>query len=387
MKTQTSLDKGLLITYPLQKTINHLIFPIVLIFLIPLQVFGQAPEGYTLIWSDEFSGNSLDESKWKIRRGGWNASNVQNCYVPENVAIADGSLQLTAKHTPNYTCGDNAGNEFSRDFTSGFVETLGKANWTFGYFEARVKVPASNSTWPAFWMSPEEKEYGTWPASGEIDIFEIKGHDMTSTYGNAIWGNSITDRTDRKQAYEIQDADAWHVYGLEWQIGVLKFYIDGNLYHTIHHFDEPNAGTHPQPFDIPYYLRLNIAVGGTYLQAPFDDAHNGIDQLPATMEVDWVRVYEKTTTSAPDIKPLRTPSLVVFPNPVGDRPITIQCYIPELRKGKLLLSNAIGSVFLAQAIHGTGTQQISLSDLPSGIYWVQLLVEGEGSRFSRFVKY
>jgi beta-glucanase (GH16 family) len=142
-----------------------------------------------LVWSDEFEGTSLDEEKWSYQRGGWNGSNVQNCYVDENTTVSDGVLKITAKYEPGYDCFND-----SKDFTSGFVQTKDRVNWTYGYFEAKVKVPASNSTWPAFWMSPQEATYGPWPQSGEIDIFEIKGHDLTKSYGNAHWGNSAEDR-------------------------------------------------------------------------------------------------------------------------------------------------------------------------------------------------
>lgn len=252
----------------------------------------EIPLCYDLVWSDEFNGNSLDPTKWGYQNGGWSASNVQNCYTADNTAVTNGSLVITAKHEPGYNCFAN-----TVDFTSGFVQTKNLASWTFGYFEARVKLPASNSTWPAFWLSPETNVYGTWPSSGEIDIFEIKGHDLTKSYANAFWGNSTTDKLQQKGPYElIGNASTWHVYGVEWSLGELKYYIDGVHYHTINDFKEPNAGTHPQPFDIPYYIRLNMAVGGSYLDPPWNDANNGLAQLPAIMEVDYVRVYQLNPT-------------------------------------------------------------------------------------------
>lgn len=251
-----------------------------------------------LIWSDEFNGNSLDETKWSYQRGGWNGAQVQNCYVDDNTSVSDGSLKINSKYEPGYDCFNGA-----KDFTSGFVQTKNRISWTYGIFKARVKVPASNSTWPAFWMSPQSGVYGSWPQSGEIDIFEIKGHDLSKSYGNAHWGNSANDKQQEKGTYTFSpgdDASNWHVYAVEWNLGELKFYIDGEHYHTINNFDEPNATTHPGPFNIDFYLRLNVAVGGNYLVAPWNDANNGIDQLPATMEVDWVRVYEKNNNCDPD---------------------------------------------------------------------------------------
>jgi len=212
-----------------------------------------------LLWSDEFEGTLLDETKWSYQRGGWNGSNVQNCYVDENTTVENGVLKITSKYEQGYDCFNGA-----KDFTSGFIQTKDRANWTYGYFEAKVKVPASNSTWPSFWLSPQDPIYGPWPQSGEIDVFEIKGHDMTKSYGNAHWGNVAGDQRQEKGIYEFEDATQWHVYAVEWTEGELNFYIDNVWYHTINDFKEPNATEHPGPFNIGFYIRLNMAVGGDY---------------------------------------------------------------------------------------------------------------------------
>jgi len=264
-------------------------------------IYADTPACYNLIWSDEFSGNTLDETKWQYYTWGWNSSEVQSCYRQENVTVNNGTLKLTAMHEPGVTCSSGS------NFSSGFVQTRDKAFWTYGYFEARIKLPASDSTWPAFWMSPQNSEYGEWPRSGEIDIFEVKGHDMSRSYGNAHWGNSGDDKQQDKGTYTFpagSQADNWHVYAVEWQEGELKFYIDDVHYHTINNFDEPNATTHPGPFNIDFYLRLNVAVGGTYLDEPYNDAYNDLGQLPADMEVDWVRVYQKDNNCNPDPEPI-----------------------------------------------------------------------------------
>lgn len=267
------------------------------------------PGDYELIWSDEFSGSSLDTSKWGYQTGGWNGSNVQNCYVAANVTVDGGSLNIYGKYEPGYSCGGSG----TKDFTSGFVQTQNKVSWTYGYFEARMKLPASNSTWPAFWMSPQTSTYGSWPQSGEIDVMEAKGYDKTKMYSNAIWGNSSADRQQQKGTYVVGDFTAWHTYGVEWSEGSLKYYVDGVHFHTVNNFDEPNATTHPGPFNIPFYLRLNMAIGGDYLQSPNNDAHNNIAQLPALMQVDWVHVYKKTS-STPATPPASAPSTPTSPS-------------------------------------------------------------------------
>ena len=269
-----------------------------LFFIVQIQqsAFSQCGQ---LIWSDEFNGNALDESKWSYQRGSWNGSQVQNCYVDDNTSVSNGTLKITSRYEPGYDCFNG-----DRDFTSGFVQTRNRISWTYGVFKARVKLPRSNSTWPAFWMSPQDPIYGEWPQSGEIDIFEVRGHDLSSSAGNAHWGNSRSDRRQDKGTYNFpngNDASNWHVYEVEWNEGELKFYIDGNHYHTIDDFREPNATTHPGPFNIDFFLRLNVAVGGTFLNEPWNDANNAIDQLPATMEVDWVRVYEQQCPETSDM--------------------------------------------------------------------------------------
>lgn len=240
----------------------------------------------TLVWSDEFDGATLDLDKWSYYRGGWGASKVQNCYVECNVSVSDGFLQIMAKYEPDFQCFNSL-----KDFTSGFIQTKDIVDWKFGYFEARIKTPKSNSIWPAFWMSPTEAIYGAWPRSGEIDVMEIKGHDTTTSYANAHWGASGSDKNQMKGSVSLDDTSEWHIYAVEWRLGELKFYLDNILYHTINDFKTPNATSHPGPFDTAFYLRLNMAVGGSYLVEPHDDATNNLDQFPATMNVDYVRVY------------------------------------------------------------------------------------------------
>jgi beta-glucanase (GH16 family) len=263
-----------------------------------------AQSGYSLIWSDEFNGSSLDTNKWSYQNGTWNGSSVQNCYTPDNTSVSGGSLKITSRYEPSYACFSQ-----TRDFTSGFVQTKDKVSWTYGYFEARIKMPASNSTWPAFWMSPQTATYGSWPSSGEIDIFEAKGYDTSQVKANAHWGLSSSNKQQRSKAVSVDSITNWHLYGLEWEEGILKFYLDGVLYHTITNFSSPNATTDPGPFNIPFYLRLNMAVGGTYLEAPHNDANNNLGEFPAVMEVDYVRVYEKqTASSTPTSAPTPAPT-------------------------------------------------------------------------------
>ena len=257
------------------------------------------------VWRDEFNGTSLDKDSWNIYGSGWSANNVQSCYSrsEENVNVKNGSLNLVGLYKPGARC---TGNEKSGNFTSGFVETKGKKFWTYGYIEARIKMPNNKSTWPGFWMSPATKEYGDWPRSGEIDIVETKGSNLDYAAADAHWGLS---KYNKKHAQGkdlpagFKDTTQWHTYGVKWTEGKLEYYIDGVKFHTVSSFGWPNAANTPYgPFDKPFFLRLNLAIGGDYIDgngSKWSNAYNALAEypksFPATMSIDYVRVYERRT--------------------------------------------------------------------------------------------
>ena len=257
------------------------------------------------VWRDEFNGTSLDKDSWNIYGSGWSANNVQSCYSrsEENVNVKNGSLNLVGLYKPGARC---TGNEKSGNFTSGFVETKGKKFWTYGYIEARIKMPNNKSTWPGFWMSPATKEYGDWPRSGEIDIVETKGSNLDYAAADAHWGLS---KYNKKHAQGkdlpagFKDTTQWHTYGVKWTEGKLEYYIDGVKFHTVSSFGWPNAANTPYgPFDKPFFLRLNLAIGGDYIDgngSKWSNAYNALakypESFPATMSIDYVRVYERRT--------------------------------------------------------------------------------------------
>jgi len=257
------------------------------------------------VWRDEFNGTSLDRESWNVRSGGWGANNVQSCYRnrEENVNVKDGSLNLVGLYKPGEKC---SGNSKSGDFTSGFVETKGKKAWTYGYIEARIKMPNNKSTWPGFWMSPNNSTYGSWPRSGEIDIIETKGSNLNYAAADAHWGISPGYKKHaqgKKLPAGFKDTTQWHTYGVKWTEGKLEYYIDGMKFHTINRFSQPNAANTPYgPFDKPFFLRLNLAIGGDYIDgngSKWSNAYNALaehpESFPATMSIDYVRVYERRT--------------------------------------------------------------------------------------------
>ena len=274
------------------------------------------------VWRDEFDGNSLDETKWGYYTGGWKDENqlVRNCYTrsDENINVSGGSLNLIGLHKPGATC---TGNTKTGNFTSGFVQTKNKAYFKYGYIEARIKMPKNKSTWPGFWMSPNNSPYGpSWPDWGEIDIVEAKGSNRQFAASDAHWRdkNTPTGQTGSHRNRQgvippskfgtNNDTTEWHTYGVKWTEGKLEYFIDGEWHHTITEFKNSNSTGSPNgPFDQDFFLRLNLAIGGTYIDSPWDDPNNSVgaangEGFPATMSVDYVRVYEMRKPKEVEVK-------------------------------------------------------------------------------------
>ena len=275
------------------------------------------------VWRDEFDGNSLDGTKWTALNGGWKDENqqVRNCYTrsDENINVSGGSLNLIGLYKPGATC--TGGNTKTGNFTSGFVQTKNKAYFKYGYIEARIKMPKNKSTWPGFWMSPNNSPYGTgWPDWGEIDIVETKGSNRQFAASDAHWRDKNTPTGQAGSHRNRQgvippskfgtnnDTTEWHTYGVKWTEGKLEYFIDGELHHTITEFKNSNSTGSPNgPFDQDFFLRLNLAIGGNYIDAPWDDPINSVgatngEGFPATMSVDYVRVYEMRKPKEVEVK-------------------------------------------------------------------------------------
>ena len=275
------------------------------------------------VWRDEFDGNSLDGTKWTALNGGWKdeGQQVRNCYTrsDENINVSGGSLNLIGLYKPGATC--TGGNTKTGNFTSGFVQTKNKAYFKYGYIEARIKMPKNKSTWPGFWMSPNNSPYGPgWPDWGEIDIVETKGSNRQFAASDAHWRdkNTPTGQTGSHRNRQgvipsskfgtNNDTTEWHTYGVKWTEGKLEYFIDGELHHTITEFKNSNSTGSPNgPFDQDFFLRLNLAIGGNYIDAPWDDPINSVgatngEGFPTTMSVDYVRVYEMRKPKEVEVK-------------------------------------------------------------------------------------
>jgi beta-glucanase (GH16 family) len=243
-------------------------------------------EGYSLVWEDDFSdGISEDDWNYETHEPGW-VNNELQAYVDSsaNIYAEDGILKIKPiKISDTY-------------YTSGRVNTQRKHDFKYGYFEASIKMPKGKGFLPAFWMMPtDENLYGQWPRCGEIDIAEVLGNEPGTAYGTIHYGNPHSE-TQGKYTLEKGDySKDFHVYGLKWEPGKLTWYIDGNEYHSADEWYTTTVGqgtvTYPAPYDQPFYIILNLAVGGNWPGNP--DETTDFDSDRAQMQIDYVRVYQK----------------------------------------------------------------------------------------------
>ena len=248
--------------------------------------------GYTLVWSDEFSGadgTSPDSSKWTYDTGGngW-GNNELECYtnLAQNAQMKGGNLVITAMHQPAYACSDGT----MRDYTSARLKTQGLFSQAYGRFEARIKIPAGQGMWPAFWMLGNNITSVGWPKCGEIDIMENIGKEPGTVHGSLHGPSTSGPTSDATAPFSLPAgqnfADDFHLYAVEWEPGTVRFYVDSNLYATVTQSQWPAGGT--WTFDHPFFILLNVAVGGSWPGSP-----DATTSFPQQMLVDYVRVYTK----------------------------------------------------------------------------------------------
>lgn len=261
-------------------------------------------EGYSLKWQDEFDGSELNRKDWNVElhQRGWVNNEMQE-YVDsaENIQVKDGKLILRPVTK----------NAKKNLYTSGRVNTQGKHDFKYGIFECRAKFPAGKGFLPAFWMMPtEESFYGQWPRCGEIDIAEVLGHDTSTVFGTIHYGNPHHESQGKSNLGKTAFSDDFHNFACEWEPGRISWYVDGKLYHTENDWftksDGQKARPYPAPFNQPFYIILNLAVGGNWPGSPEKNA-TYIDG--ATFEIDYVRVYQKASYNENVSKPQKVLNL------------------------------------------------------------------------------
>lgn len=241
---------------------------------------------YALRWSDEFNGFSLDPKKWNIETGadGWGNNELQEYTRSGNIQVNGGCLRIIAKKE----------GKLIPAYTSARLDTKGLFSFTYGKIEARIRFPFGKGIWPAFWMLGANIDEDGYPACGEIDIAEMVGGNgaLGSDWSDArIWGSLHRRRDDTDDVYSItakygipgRFADAFHVFGVEWDEESVNYYVDGDLYLSV------GTGSRSDGFDAfhkPFFIVINLAVGGDWPGNP-----DGTTQWPQEMDVDWVRVY------------------------------------------------------------------------------------------------
>ena len=248
----------------------------------PPVVTGPAPAGYRLVWADEFDVPGLpDATRWgydteRNRPGWWN--NERQYYAAAralNSVVESGRLRITARLQSTAGFADGGGQRY----TSARMITRGKAQWTYGFFEIRARMPCGTGTWPAIWMLGTG---GVWPDDGEIDILEHVGRNPTEILGTVH--TPITGGSGNGSRTQLPTAcTAFNDYQLHWTANEIVIGVNGNVYHR---YRNPRTGRAAWPFDAPQYLLLNIAIGGN-LGGAVDDSI-----FPRTMEIEHVRVWQ-----------------------------------------------------------------------------------------------
>jgi len=248
-----------------------------------------------LVWVENFDQKKLDTDNWmyEVHYPGWVNSELQSYVVSDdNIYLKDGKLIIQPLKNGN-------------TYTSGRINTLGKKEFTYGRFEARLKVPRGKGFLPAFWMMPaDESFYGQWPKCGEIDIMEVLGDNVNKVYGSLHFGEPHTQKQGTAQELKGNFADDFHIFAVEWEPDEMRFYVDDRCYYKTSEWFTKRSGfgevSYPAPYDQPFYIILNVAVGGNWPGNP--DEFTTFDEQ-AQMVVDYVKVYQKKEYNSDVKKP------------------------------------------------------------------------------------
>lgn len=246
---------------------------------------GTTYPGYTLAWSDEFNGTTLDNTSWSAEVGdgcpglcGWGNNELEYYMAPpNNLFFQDGKMVIEARK-------ESYG---GKNYTSTRIKTAGKKFFKFGRVDIRAILPKGRGIWPAFWMLPQNSPLGGWPTSGEIDIMELVGHEANKSHSTLHYGPGPGSITNSK-SYTLPTGvfnDQFHVFSMIWEQDQLQFFIDDNLFSTV---TKADLGANTYPFNENFYFLINLAVGGNWPGAP--DANT---VFPQWLIVDYIRIYQK----------------------------------------------------------------------------------------------
>jgi beta-glucanase (GH16 family) len=267
--------------------------------------------GWYLAWSEEFDGTSVDTSRWSFDIGngvgGWGNQELQY-YRQENARVSGGYLYIDVKR--------ESYNGFS--FTSAKLKSQGKVQVHFGKIAARIKLPYGKGMWPAFWMLGRDFDGNNWPAVGEIDIMEMAGGQGGDIGDQIVYCTMHWDHNGGYASYgtrytnSAKLSDDFHIYEIEWTPDGLIGRIDGIQYYYNDFFYNGNNGKANNEFQFPFYLILNVAVGGTFFDPDILNPALVTAPMPQSMVVDWVRYYTNSTSVPKTWKPASGNKLIIF---------------------------------------------------------------------------
>ena len=236
------------------------------------------------VFQDEFSGSSINTGVWEVANWPGDHNGESQYYHPNQVSVWDDALHLRADYDPSYTYG--------RLYNSGLVRTW--EEWSYGRFEARAKLPYGQGFWPAVWLLPR---HAAWPAGGEIDIMEARGDRPYGISSALHWGWDVYSHQYRSEWYEsgANFQEGYHDYTVEWEVGTVRFYVDGIEHMRLY---EPDVGIPSTPKS----LILNLAVGGNYSGYP-----DGSTPFPSGFDIDYVRVWQRSDPTPPPVSLISDP--------------------------------------------------------------------------------
>jgi len=236
------------------------------------------------VFQDNFDGGSINQGVWQVANWAGANNNESQYYHPGQVSVSGGALHLRADRDPNWS--------FGREFNSGLVRTW--EEWSYGRVEVRARVPYGQGFWPAIWLLPRT---APWPAGGEIDIMEARG-DLPWRISSALhWGWDVNSHQYVSQIYEsgANFTEGYHTYAVEWEVGTVRFYVDGVQHYTLY---EPAVGIPGTPKSIV----LNLAVGGDYSGYP-----DWTTPFPSQFDIDYVRVWQRQPWVEPPVSLVADP--------------------------------------------------------------------------------
>jgi beta-glucanase (GH16 family) len=305
------------------------------------QVSGAPYGNMNIVWSDEFNGNSVNTSIWTYETGngsgGWGNGELEYYTSRTNNAfVANGLLHIIARK--------EATNGFS--YTSARLKSEGLYSRTYGRFEWRAQLPQGSGTWPALWLLGNSIDTGTgWPGCGEIDVVENQGPHPNWEQGSL---HSGSDETATNFFLAGDSVTNFHTYTLDWTTNAFLFYVDGHPYETQTGWGSSTGNPYPFPFNQPFFLLMNLAIGGQYLGYPSTNSINSGTVFPCEMDVDYVRVYDLTDPMLLSIR--RSGSNIVL-----SWPSNIVCHLQGQTN---ILSTGIGTNWVSIA---SVTNQLQLT--------------------------